>query len=186
MPTYLLTGDIGGTNSRFALYDATSPSIADQDCVFRQSYKNAEFETFTNVLDQFIKDAKKELDVGNNIVSGCLAVAGINIFQPQCLPPGPVKGNVVTFTNTVNRTAFVISAPEVEKYFHIKQVKLLNDFAANGYGLLTLGEDEVSVVCEAKHKVDYPAPIGMLISVQPLTPSLHWCRYWPWRMLHDS
>lgn len=74
---------------------------------------------------------------------------------------GPVKGNVVTFTNTVNKTAFVISAPEVERHFHIKQVRLLNDFSANGYGLLTLGEDEVTVVCEAKHKVDYPAPIGM-------------------------
>lgn len=146
----MLTGDIGGTNSRFALYDASVVAIADQDCVFRQSYKNAEFDTFTNVLDQFIKDAKKEVDVGNNIVAGCLAVAG------------PVKGNIVTFTNTVNRTAFVISAPEVEKYFHIKQVRLLNDFAANGYGLLTLSDDEVSVVCEAKNKVDYPAPIACI------------------------
>lgn len=70
---------------------------------------------------------------------------------------------MVTFTNTVNKSAFVISAPEVEKYFHIPHVKLLNDFAANGYGLLTLKEDEMSVVCEPKVKVEGPAPIGILM-----------------------
>lgn len=85
----LLTGDIGGTNSRFALYDASSCTLAQQPCLFRKSYKNADYDHFTNVLDAFIRDAKEELEkagtrVTNNIVSGCLAVAGTFLFWVLC------------------------------------------------------------------------------------------------------
>lgn len=72
----LLTGDIGGTNSRFALYDASETELSKQGCVYRHSFKNADYDSFNSVLDAFFEEARKELGGKVIVVAGCLAVAG--------------------------------------------------------------------------------------------------------------
>eukprot|EP01127_Copromyxa_protea_P006976 TRINITY_DN16908_c0_g1_i1.p1 TRINITY_DN16908_c0_g1~~TRINITY_DN16908_c0_g1_i1.p1 ORF type:complete len:453 (-),score=110.55 TRINITY_DN16908_c0_g1_i1:90-1289(-) len=106
------------------------------------------------VLAEFIKDATNALEpniqVKNHIKAGSLAVAG------------PIMANKVIFTNTVSHKPFVICGNDIQREFNIPSVKLLNDFTANGYGLLTLEEYEKSIIREAKNHVEGPAPIACL------------------------
>eukprot|EP01126_Amoeba_proteus_P055451 TRINITY_DN6887_c0_g2_i2.p1 TRINITY_DN6887_c0_g2~~TRINITY_DN6887_c0_g2_i2.p1 ORF type:complete len:118 (+),score=18.54 TRINITY_DN6887_c0_g2_i2:294-647(+) len=73
---------------------------------------------------------------------------------------GPVNGPVVRFTNSSSdRNPFVISSFEVEKTMGIEKVMLVNDFVSNGYGLITLSEEELVIVQEGETIPD--APIGL-------------------------
>ena len=60
------------------------------------------------------------------VVGACIAVAG------------PVKDDRVTFTNL----GWVICGRTIESEFGIPTVKLINDFVAVGYGLLTLTDSQ--------------------------------------------
>lgn len=134
----LLVGDIGGTNARFVLYDAPDDadalldikSISDHHVVSQMYYKNNDFYSFTEVLCSFfalpaVRDTK--------IHSCCLAVAG------------PVTDNQINFTN---REGWIIDGNAIRADFGIDSVKLVNDFVANGYGLLSLSMQELSVLQE--------------------------------------
>jgi hypothetical protein len=66
----------------------------------------------------------------SQVVGACIAVAG------------PVKDDRVTFTNL----GWVICGRTIESEFGIPKVKLINDFVAVGYGLLTLTESQYVVV----------------------------------------
>jgi len=144
----ILAGDIGGTNSRFVLYEAVvapgavAPDevVGNNKMLYSNNYKNAPFATFNDVLAQFIRDA----GITAPIVAGCLAVAG------------PVVKDRVTFTNV----GWVIAARELETIFGIKTIRLVNDFVANGYGTLTLDDSECVVLQEGKE--DRSAPIGVI------------------------
>ena len=69
--------------------------------------------------------------------AACLAVAG------------PVERNAVSFTNR----DWVIDGGALERRFGIGKVRLVNDFVANGYGLLTLDEAKECVTLQAAPKV---------------------------------
>ena len=78
---YMLGGDIGGTNSRFQLFAVPKGSAslanlkagqaAPGELVFEKKYENLDYETFPDVVKQFISDSKAEAPV-----TACLAVAG--------------------------------------------------------------------------------------------------------------
>lgn len=149
----VLAGDVGGTNCRFALYQVNREDvyISEADMlnahkhIFARNYKNNDFEHFSDAVSTFLDDASEELDnpVGS-IASACFAVAG------------PVFQNVVKLTNR----GWLIAGIELERMFQIGEVKLVNDFAANGYGLLTLDEKEYEVLQEGNP--DPTAPIGLI------------------------
>lgn len=119
----LLCADIGGTNTRLLLFRATTtgtPNV-EKDLLFKKSYLNEQYPSFLDVLHEFLKEAKCVTPP----VTACFAVAG------------PVIDNVVRFTN---RMSWVVDGNQVAADLGIKKVKLINDFVANGYGLLTLDE----------------------------------------------
>eukprot|EP00045_Choanoeca_perplexa_P003167 m.28959 g.28959 ORF g.28959 m.28959 type:complete len:421 (+) comp11901_c0_seq2:137-1399(+) len=152
---YCMAGDIGGTNARLAVYSVPTDALnvpetqlnTSHKLVFTKNYKNDKFETFTDVVSQFLDDASLNCSQGKRpeIVTACLAVAG------------PVSNNVVRLTN---RGEWNISATELQLNFNIVQVNLVNDFVANGYGLLTLTEQEYTVVRDGKP--DSTRPIALI------------------------
>lgn len=133
MTLNLLAGDIGGTNARLVLYEANPDpdqlldlkTFSKHKVVSQMYYKNNDFSSFTRVLASF---TSLQANAGREIHACCLATAG------------PVANNRINFTN---REGWIIDGRAIQEEFGIKRVKLVNDFVANGYGLLGLDDSEV-------------------------------------------
>lgn len=130
----LMSADVGGTSSRLKLFTPASAMGTDIDLVvperrivFQRQYRNAFFESFQDVVEQFLRDAT-ESDGGKSRtgrvvpVAGCIAVAGV------------VMDNKVRFVNL----GWEVSGAALENHFGIDRVVLINDFEAQGFGVLTL------------------------------------------------
>ena len=135
-----MAADIGGTNSRFHLHEVVGHKVKE---VFSRKYLNKEFLTFNAVLHQFFADAGIH---GSPPTSACLAFAG------------PVKDNRAELTN---RKGWEIVGSDIAAEFGIKVVKIVNDFVALGYGLLTLNEDKECVTLQKAPK-QQNAPIACI------------------------
>jgi len=126
-----LVADCGGTNSRLQLYlvreeEARKPSPghrAPGKLIHEANFANEEYakqgKTFVDIYRDFLGQAGK----GNESVS----VASIAVA-------GPVENNRVVFTNN----NWSIDGFALESALAIGRVVLMNDFVANGYGVLTL------------------------------------------------
>eukprot|EP00339_Tiarina_fusa_P014194 CAMPEP_0117011258 /NCGR_PEP_ID=MMETSP0472-20121206/9720_1 /TAXON_ID=693140 ORGANISM="Tiarina fusus, Strain LIS" /NCGR_SAMPLE_ID=MMETSP0472 /ASSEMBLY_ACC=CAM_ASM_000603 /LENGTH=407 /DNA_ID=CAMNT_0004714011 /DNA_START=104 /DNA_END=1327 /DNA_ORIENTATION=- len=141
--TYLLTGDIGGTNSRMGLY-----GIDDDIPLVVKPYRNKDHLTKKedgifekNIIAPFLQHCWETntnlAALENSQIVACLAVAG------------PVQNNSVRMSNLHN---LVIDGNAIAKQMYcpkepylnrIKVCKIINDFVAQGYGCLTLKPDEV-------------------------------------------
>lgn len=136
----LLSGDIGGTNARLVLYEAPDDPEALRDakaiphhCILiKKNYKNNEFHSFMEILRSFISLPEVR---DHTIQSCCFAVAG------------PVANNYINFTNC---EGWIIDGNGIKDEFGIEAIELVNDFVANGYGLLSLLPQELSVLQEGK------------------------------------
>lgn len=147
----MLVGDIGGTNARLLMYEASEEkvllgdqSISSHKVVSQMFYKNNDFKSFAEVLWAFMS-----LPENNNIKvdSCCFAVAG------------PVSNNQINFTN---REGWIVDGSAIEEDLNIDKVQLLNDFVANGYGLLALSENELVTLQEGKRYEQGTAPMALV------------------------
>ena len=140
--TYLLTGDIGGTNSRMALYEAGSEKalkvIHYQNVNTLTKKADGIFEK--NVVAPFLTTCWKTVPDMTPIeeaeVVACLACAG------------PVGGNQVSMSNlkdiVIDGNAIAKGTYCNDKYLaRIVVCKVINDFVAQGYGCLTLKPNEM-------------------------------------------
>lgn len=138
--TYLLCGDIGGTNTRLAIFDDSS-----KDAIFTKEFRNIEFITdesksFENhIFLPFLEESKL---LNESEIIACFAVAG------------PVKNNCAILTNLggsvvsdekedVKRREIKIDGHSIESNSNgllklIVRCKIINDFVGQGYGLLDL------------------------------------------------
>lgn len=149
---YCLAADVGGTNSRFMLYRVRLDDVihlrqeAPGDLLFVQKYANITFPNFSDVVQAFFDDAN-QAQVVEGVISpevACLAVAGV------------AQQNICRLTNL----DWIINGPELAERFGIKVVEVINDFVAQGYGVLTLGDDEVIQLSGPEPVVG--APIGCI------------------------
>lgn len=136
----LLAGDIGGTNARLVLYETSDDTdfldvelLSTYKIISQMYYKNHDFPSFTEVLLSFTSLPS----ISNiKIHTCCLAVAG------------PVTDNQINFTN---REGWILDGNAIRTDFDIDHVLLINDFVANGYGLLALTEKELTVLNQGKY-----------------------------------
>jgi glucokinase len=146
--TYLLTGDVGGTNSRMSLYEAESTCSHDTPVAVKY-FRNSEHLPENTLKDpaafqkhivipflEFCWEtaSDKLVPIEECEILACLATAGL------------VLKNGVQMTNLggliVNGTA--IENDKSNKYLkHVTVCKIINDFVAQGYGCLTLNQSEV-------------------------------------------
>lgn len=160
--TYLLTGDIGGTNSRMGLY-----GVGNDTPLGVVTYRNAEHlkqkeeGTFTrNIIAPFLEHCWQTIPglapIEVSEIVACLAVAG------------PVKKNRVIMSNLHNIEICGDSIVRDQRSYcasgnsliqSIKVCKIINDFVAQGYGCLTLNEGEVvELTPNALSKIDSSGP----------------------------
>jgi len=141
--SYLLTGDIGGTNSRMGLY-----LVGNNTPLVVKTYRNLECLTKKedgiferNIIAPFLKHCWETVPnmppIELSEIISSLAIAG------------PVKNNKVTMSNL---HGIEICGDTIVKHDYqdgieymqaIKVCKIINDFVAQGYGCLTLSENEV-------------------------------------------
>jgi glucokinase len=114
-----LVADIGGTNARFALSSPRSGELYGL-----RTYSVSEYANFSEVLEAYLDEAAREGASGLPSAA-CLGVAS------------PVDKPVIQFTNS----PWFLDREALSRRLETP-VRLINDFAAVGYGVTTLGEDD--------------------------------------------
>eukprot|EP00900_Chrysochromulina_parva_P009507 jgi/Chrpa1/18558/Chrysochromulina_OHIO_Genome00024720-RA len=137
----VLSGDCGGTNTRLMLFRVPAGTKAEKgkvpqgEVVLQKHYRNAESGSFTACCEQFLAESD-QLTRGERPKACCLACAG------------GIKDNCVSFTNV--KDGWTIDGTALQSVLRIPKITLINDFEAQGYGLLTLRPEDVVQLNEAK------------------------------------
>jgi glucokinase len=109
----ILAGDIGGTNTRLALIDATTGELK---IVAEKTFPSRERTSLEAAIAEFL-----------SLHSCALTKASFGIA-------GPVRNGRCEATNL----PWVVDAKNVAKRLHLKRVGLINDLEANAYGVAVL------------------------------------------------
>jgi glucokinase len=117
----LLAGDIGGTKTRLALFEADGARLRP---VARATYKSQAHAGPAEILRDFLANHH------GRPARICLGIAG------------PVRQGRVETPNL----PWVVDAERLEGELRAGPVALLNDLEANAYGLLALGPDDFAVL----------------------------------------
>jgi glucokinase len=113
----VLAGDIGGTHSRFALYEATADGVAAKP-LFEHSYPSVSYRALEDIAGEFVAAASTALE-GRAVRSACLAIAG------------PIENNICRATNL----PWTCDGRSLAARLGIDQVRLVNDFYAAALGV---------------------------------------------------
>jgi glucokinase len=132
MKKLLLAGDIGGTSTRLRL----APIDDWRSHQAERTYASQEYADLAPVVQQFLA----EVAVPGEVVAACFAVAG------------PVVAGVAKLQN-VN---WQLETDRLMKTLHIPNLRLINDFAAVGYGLEHLRPDELHILQAGEPISDAP------------------------------
>ena len=148
MPT-LLAGDIGGTKTILRLAEYT-PSITLQNndsppsVLYEQTYVSQQFSDLVPMVTSFLAEASTELKGTLTPKIACFGIAG------------PVTDGRSELTNL----KWSLDVKEIEKALGIETVSLINDFAANGYGVLGLADSDLHTLQAAP--ISSSAPIAVI------------------------
>ncbi|HVY38260.1 MAG TPA: glucokinase [Polyangia bacterium] len=124
----ILAGDIGGTNSRLALYEAAGKRAAPSP-IFERSYPSRSYRALSDIADEFLSTAEVALGArvgrGRGVDAACLAVAG------------PIENNILRATNL----PWTIDGRMLAAHLGIDRVTLVNDFFAAALGAVAVGPE---------------------------------------------
>ena len=121
----VLSGDIGGTNTRLQLTQFNKDD--SWKALHHQSYPCQDYPSLHDIIKDFLVQGKCS---AKDIASVCFAVAG------------PIIEGQAQFTNL----PWFVDEQRLQETFNFKKVKLINDFEANGYGIETLTADDLYVL----------------------------------------
>lgn len=116
-PIRVLSGDIGGTNTRLAIISVTGTWLSTER---EESYASRDYTKFAELLGDFLQ--RSDISVR--------AAFGI---------AGPVQGRMAHTTNL----PWHIDAAALQQRFGFTHCTLLNDLEATAYGLPALGADDL-------------------------------------------
>jgi glucokinase len=109
----ILAGDIGGTNTRLALFQE-GKMVGKEKKFSSKSYKSLE-----EIIQEFLGSRKVE--------KACFGIAGA-VYQGKC---------------KATNLAWVVDAENIKRVHHIRSVHLLNDLVANTYGIRVLQKQDL-------------------------------------------
>jgi len=139
--TIILAGDIGGTKTllRLAKSDGT-----DWRPLYEQRFASANYASFSNVLREFLAQAKQHLVDLPTLSAACFGIAG------------PVRDRRSQLTNL----GWSFDRDRLAEEFNIPKVSLINDFVAVGYGVLGLQPHDLHTLQDGN--VVEREPIGVI------------------------
>jgi len=115
-----LTADIGGTNTRVALFD--NEKLLESSCM---TYSNNEYDSFETIIENYL-DLVSESSV---------KFAGI-------AAAGPIQGTSAKMTNLT----WTLTEKSIASITGAEQVGIINDLQAQGYGLTSLDKADVEPI----------------------------------------
>lgn len=136
---FYLCGDVGGTNSRLQLFELRADGSTHQ--VAKTVFPSKKYSHLSIIIKQFLE----ETALSAPPLAACIAVAG------------PVKNNTCHVTNL----NWSLNGDELAAALSIRRFLLINDFAAIGFGLLAL-RDEDKILLNKDAKPVPAAPIACL------------------------
>jgi glucokinase len=117
----ILAGDIGGTNTRIALFEA----IGNKLCLVQERvYPSGEHRGLSEIVQRFMRDHPEQISTAS------FGIAGPVINQAVSTPNLP----------------WVISGAEISEQTGIKQLSLINDLQAHASGVGDLGPEDFVVL----------------------------------------
>jgi len=131
----VLAGDIGGTKTWLALYDADSEG--SRECIAEAKVPSADHESLRSAIEAFLEESGESLD---HLRGAAFGIAG------------PVRGRRVQTTNL----PWTIDADELAEALTAESVTLLNDFHAIALGVDELSEDQLPLLKEGEVDPDGP------------------------------
>lgn len=132
----LLAGDIGGTKTILRLVDASDPTLLQ--AVHQEIYKSGDFADLAPMVKQFLANANAGIPQ-----KACFGIAG------------PVVNNTAKLTNL----AWYLDSERLQQQLGIPSISLINDFAAVGYGILGLTENDLYTLQSGKPQPGAPIAI---------------------------
>lgn len=132
----ILSGDIGGTNTRLALFEIEGELLKP---VAVETFPSREFQSLNPIVRSFIYKYKPDVDYA------CLGVAG------------PVKSG----RSETSNLSWVVDALQLSTDLGIKNVELINDLEASAYGIALLDPKDIFVLNDG---VPTPGSNAALIS----------------------
>lgn len=127
-PATLLTADVGGTNSRLHLFRPPPRQghheilrIPENYMIRTEKFQNSKYESFLDILREFL--------------------AHCNLPQSPYIACFAVAGAVIDNSTKLVNLGWKIDGLEVAAALGFHQVHLINDFEAQGYGILTLDSE---------------------------------------------
>ena len=137
---FLLAGDIGGTKTILRLVEVTEVTLTEKTfkTAREAQYISASFPDLVPMVREFLaqdKYIKPQL--------ACFAIAG------------PVVNNTCNLTNL----NWVLDTQRLEMELDIPKISLINDFAANSFGILGLKDFDVHTLQEGEARKDSPIAV---------------------------
>lgn len=142
--TILLAGDIGGTKTILRLVQAEvaiASALPTLTTLHEYTYPSQDFPHLVPMVHQFMREATSALRGSPYPERACFGIAG------------PVIDNVSKLTNL----GWQLEAEDLQRELKIPQIKLINDFAAVGYGVMALPPEELCTL-----QVGEPDPQGAI------------------------
>lgn len=127
----ILAGDIGGTKTILQLI--RSPAATDlaetaaRMIIYEETYASGDFLDLVPMVRQFLATVVKKTEVDPFVERACFGIAG------------PVVNQVSELTNL----RWFLTAERLSRELNIEKVRLINDFAAIGYGVLGLEPEDI-------------------------------------------
>jgi glucokinase len=152
MASMFMSGDLGGTNFRISLFECEGDGPlrhvpAGAPCpgvlLHHSRFRTAEYENFADIIGDFLAECKAE-GIDGGPTTACFSCAG------------PVQPNNTVQMTNIQRWPAIDGDALAEQYGVSGGVKLINDFVAAGYGLLTLTPDDYIVLQEGDPQPSAP------------------------------
>lgn len=139
--TLLLAGDTGGTKTILRLVKASTGT--ELQTLHQATYTSREFADLVPMVREFLAAAGKALGEKFAPEKACFAIAG------------PVVNNTAKLTNL----PWSLDAHRLEQELGVSAVRLINDFAAVGYGVSGLTPADLHPLQTAQFQPDAPIAI---------------------------
>jgi glucokinase len=133
----LLSGDIGGTKTILRLVDVNSQEQSFET-IKEGKFSSAKFPDLVPIVKHFLNEHQLE--------------------QPE-IASFAIAGPVINNSSNLTNLNWQLTATRLEKELNISRVSLINDFAANSYGVLGLKESELATLQTGKTVANAPIAV---------------------------
>ncbi|MEE9346145.1 MAG: glucokinase [Methylococcales bacterium] len=127
----ILTGDIGGTNTRLALFTVFEDQL---HCQHHATYPSADYDSLEQIVDEFMATQAEQVE------SACFGVAGV-VTNGRC---------------DATNLPWIMDESELAAHCQLTTVRLINDLEAAAHGVLALDENDLVELNPNAH----PDPVG--------------------------